>query len=579
MLKALKRVIAIIWQFKGEALLSVVLGIAAITAGIGLLGTSAYLIASAALRPSIADLQVAIVGVRFFGISRGVFRYFERLVSHSVNLRVLSRLREDFYRRVEPGAPANLTSVRSGDVLHRVMGDLETLENFYVRVVAPLIISVVITIGVSLFIGGYALQLGVIVAFGLFLTGYAQPLAALFVVRPQMEKLTQSKATASATMVELLQGLEDIQAGNAQERFVGFLNDEFARTTRLQNQVTKLNSFNNGLTLIFINLTVLAILWAAIPLVSGGVFSGVSLAVITLVTLSSFEATMPMPAAAHNLAASAIAAQRLYALGQEVEKAVEASPELPAGEPVCVVMEKVDFSYGDGTGLTLADINLQLKSGRHVALVGASGAGKSSLVNLLLGFEQPQAGKISIAGQRPQDLNQELACSIFTVLPQEAYLFDDTLRGNLLLAASGAAEEEMLQAIDKAQLTDWFQALPRGLNTWIGEHGLRMSGGERQRLAIARTLLQERPIVILDEPTTNLDGKTAEKVMNTLFENWGRKGLLLITHDMSFLQRMDEIFVLSGGKIAQRGTFDMLRETKGVFQQLYALELNRLRET
>ncbi len=577
-MKALGSLIAILKEFTGEVLLSLLLGVAAIAAGIGLLGTSAYLIASAALRPSIADLQVAIVGVRFFGISRGVFRYLERLVSHSVNLRVLSRLREDFYRRVEPGAPANLMVHRSGDVLSRVMGDLESLENFYVRVIAPAVVAVVIITGVSFFVGGYALQLGLILAIGMLTGGFIHPVLSMLVSRVHVQNLAASKAAASARMVEVLQGLEDIQVCNAQERYIGTLMGEFKRSGELQNKLVDLNAGSSGLSLLITNLTVLGLLWAAIPLVGEGEFTGISLAVVTLVALASFEAVLPMPAAALNLNACSVAAARLYAIGQPAETPPAAST-LPGGHPEPTVhVEDVSFIYATETAPVLENIDFTLIPGRKVAIVGASGAGKTSLVNMLIRFVQPQSGSISVDGIDLSGTDPEWSRSLFAVLQQSEYLFNDTLRGNLLLANPDAGDEKLIRALDVVDLTDWFHALPQGLDTWIGEHGMKMSGGEGQRLAIARTLLQDRPVIVLDEPTANLDYATARRVMDNLFSTLTGKSLLIITYDVNLLREMDEILVISGGKITQRGTFNTLSTHEGDFRSIFMLETDKLNE-
>jgi len=443
-MEPLNRLLTILRMFTSEVIISLLLGVAAIAAGIGLLGTSAYLIASAALHPSIADLQVAIVGVRFFGISRGVFRYFERLVSHSINLKVLSYLREDFYRRVEPGAPANLVSYHSGDVLQRVMGDLETLENFYVRVVSPVIIAIVVILGVSLFVGGYAVELGVILAAGMVITGFLQPALSLLLTKAPTEKLARSKASSSARMVEILQGLEDIQSCNAQEHYYEPLMTGFTRSGRLQNQLITLSGINSGISLLLTNLTVLGMLWFAIPLVSEGSLSGISLAVVTLVALASFEAVNPLPSAAQNLSASRISAQRLFAIGKpEGERMVE-DGKVPISSAPSILLDRVDFSYESHEGNVLEDISFELYPGRKIAVVGASGAGKTSLIHLLLGFQYPQAGRIMVNGMNARELDPDEARSQFAVLPQSVYLFNENLRENLLLAKPEASDDELL---------------------------------------------------------------------------------------------------------------------------------------
>lgn len=577
-MRALARLLPLLKGFTGEVLLSLLLGVAAIAAGIGLLGTSAYLIASAALRPSIAELQVAIVGVRFFGISRGVFRYFERLFSHSVNLRFLTCLRDDFYRRVEPGAPSNLMTFRSGDLLEGVMGDHETLQNFYVRVIAPAVVALVIIIGVSFFVGGYALQLGLILALGLVSGGFIHPLFSMLLSKHHLQRLASSRAAVSARMVEVLQGLEDIQVCNAQQSYFGSLLDEFEKTGAAQKRLTNISAGSSGLSLLITNLTVLGLLWAAIPLIGTGDFSGISLAVVTLVALASFEAILPMPSAALHLNASAIAASRLNSIGSEADEKHESSYSgVPSPSPL-LRFDDVSFAYEPETAPLLMNIDFVLQRGRKVALVGASGVGKTSLVNLLLGFTQPLAGKITCAGMDPRYTDPERYRSQIAVLQQSAYLFNDTLRGNLLLAKAEAQDAEIIRVLNEVELADWFSSLPEGLDTWIGEHGMKMSGGERQRLAIARVLLQEKPLIVLDEPTANLDQLTARRVMKTLFNRAADSGVLLITYDVGLLCLVDEILVISGGKITQRGTLQSLQKQEGDFRRFFALESDRLNE-
>ena len=405
-MRPLLRLLGILRLFAGEVVLSIFLGIAAIAAGIGLLGTSAHIIASAALHPSIATLQVAIVGVRFFGISRGVFRYLERLVSHSVNLKMVTRLREDFYLRIEPGAPANLVTLRGGDVLQRVMGDLEVLENFYVRVLSPMVIALVIVIGTSLFIGTYAVELGFLLFTGMVITGFIQPLIALLLTRKTSESLVRLNAESSAKWVEMLQGLEDIQACNAQRYTYTPLMEDIALAGKLQKRLSVLNGLNSGLGLLLMNLTLLAVLWVAIPIVNTGGFSGVSLAVITLITLASFEAVNPLPAAAHQLSASIVAARRLFSpVGDEQNQLVRVDSELTSVQGI--KLEGISLSYPGSGEKVLDGVEFKLKKGQKIALLGTSGAGKTSLINILVGFQHAQTGTFTVDGVDVKDVDPD----------------------------------------------------------------------------------------------------------------------------------------------------------------------------
>ncbi|MRR32992.1 thiol reductant ABC exporter subunit CydC, partial [bacterium] len=328
-MRTILRLLRFLTPFFWEICLSILLGIATISAGIGLLGTSAFLIASAALHPSIAELQVAIVGVRFFGISRAVFRYLERLVSHSVNLRVLSRLREWFYQQVEASPPADLHTRKAGDLLNRVMGDLEILENFYVRVVSPVVVALVVAAGVSLFIGAFDAALGMILATGLAVNGILLPILSILITRPLAKKMLEMRSDLSSRTVEWMQGLEDLQSSSAQDRWSDGILDKGKEGGRWQTRIATLNGINSGLGLLILNLTLLGLLWFAIPLVTQGVLSGVSLAVILLMGMAGFESVANLPQATVMLNSSLEAAKRIFELGgeQQLNHVYEPLPE------------------------------------------------------------------------------------------------------------------------------------------------------------------------------------------------------------------------------------------------------------
>ena len=565
-------------SFTGEILLSVALGIAAIGAGIGLMGTSAYIIASAALQPSISTLQVAIVGVRFFGLSRGVFRYLERIVSHSVNLRVVARLREDFYRRIEPGAPANLVSYRSGDLLQRVIGDLETLENFYVRVIAPFVVAAVVVLGVSLFVGGYAVELGILLAAGMILTGFLQPLVSLLLTRKLARQQVQARAQSSAKLVELLQSLEDLQAGNAQDHFYQGLRTEFQQSARTQVGLGWLTGVNNGMVFLLTNLTLLALLVLAIPLVNQGSINGVTLAVVALVAISSFEAVNPMSAAMQQFNASQAAAQRLFSIGEKELKPPSEQDGLRNIKSPLIRFDSVSLVYPLAKEKILDQITFDLPYGKRIAVVGSNGAGKSSLVSMLLGFVQPAEGNLFLLGEETLRPGAEIIRPFLAVQLQSPYLFSDSVRKNLLLAAPEATDTRLLQVLAMVGLSEWVQSLPQGLDTWIGEHGEKMSGGERQRLSLARVFLQDKPFLILDEPTASLDAVNSQRVINAFLEEKSEAGMLVITHDLHWFPVMDEILVMEQGKIIERGTYEALLSQNSRFRKLYQQELDRLVE-
>ncbi len=569
----------------GWVALSVLLGALTVGSNVGLMGTSAFLISAAALHPELGTLQVAIVGVRFFGIARGGFRYSERLTSHNVTFRLLARLRTWFYQKLEPLAPARLMQFRSGDLLSRIVSDVETLENFYVRVVSPSLVAVLIAAGMTFYFGQYAAGLSWIYLAFLLLLGLGVPLLAWALSRRQGAQLVSRRANLQARLVDGIQGLADLLAFGRGVDYAQSLRADGKTYGDTQRRLAALTGLSSGLTVLLVNLGMLAVLVLTIPLVISGRIPGVLLAVLVLVAAAGFEAVMPLPLAAQTLSSSSQAARRLFEIVDAVPAVVDAenkeqrpeSREQRAdGNPLYTLScSALSFTYPSQSLPALQDISFQLAPGQRIAIVGPSGAGKSTLANLLLRFWDYSHGQILLDGRDlhawPQDeVRRQIGC-----LSQRAWFFNDTLRNNLLLARSGATDTEIQAAAQRAQIHDFILGLPKSYATVIGERGLRLSGGERQRLAIARLLLQDAPIFLLDEPTANLDTLTERRILDTLFSLAGGHSLLLITHRLVGLENMDEILVLEHGRICERGTQAALLKRGGLYRRLWELQ-NRI---
>ena len=558
----------------GEVLVSILMGAATITAGIGLLGTSAYLIASAALHPSIAELQVAIVGVRFFGISRAAFRYGERLVSHSVNLRLVSSLRVWFYRQLSQVKQDDLSIYRSGDLLDRILRDLETLENYYVRVLSPFIVFMIVTTGVSMFVGKFEAQLGWMLAAGLLVTGFILPIFSVFINRRTAQNTARYSADLSATMVETMAGLEDLQAFGTSHSQMEKINAVNIKVNQAQLQTAMLGGVNNGLVLIVMNLTVLALIWYSIPLIQTEFLTGISLAVIVLVAMASFEATQVLPAAAQRLTESASSAGRLFQIADQSAADKAGLFRIISTVSTNLRLVDVNFQRSGESDFSLEHISLSLDKGKKIAIVGPSGGGKSSLVELILKFNVPDSGSIFLNEGDIQSLDNESVRSQFAVLAQDAYLFNCSLRENLLFAKPTASENEISSVLARVGLADWLSALPHGLDTWLGDRGTMVSGGELQRIMIARLLLQDRPFMILDEPMVNLDASIRRELIKVLLTDFPQAGLLWISHEYSLMKLMDEILYLEDGAIIERGDHDSLLAMNGKYAAIFRLQMD-----
>jgi len=476
-----------------------------------------------------------------------------------------------------------LMQYRSGDLLSRIVSDVETLENFYVRVVSPALVAVLIAAGMTVFFGQYSVSLaGSYLAF-MFLLGLGIPLLAWAFSRSQGAQLISRRAGLQARLVDGIHGLSDLLAfGRASDYAEDMRADEKVYGDT-QRRLAALTGLSSGLTVLLVNLGMLATLVITIPLVGSGRISGVMLAVLALAASAGFEAVIPLPLAAQTLSSSNQAARRLFEI-VDAEAAVSDQPsavsnqragEQGQGEAPSLEFSRVNFAYPGNREFALQGIDFSLAPGRRIAIVGPSGAGKTSLANMLLRFWDYSQGQILMGGRDLHAWRQDEVRQQFGVLSQRSWFFNDSLRQNLLLARPTATQAEIQEAAQRAQIHDFILGLPKGYETVIGERGMRLSGGERQRLAIARLLLQNAPIFLLDEPTANLDTLTESRILETLLSLAHGHSLILITHRLVGLENMDEILVLEHGCIFERGTQTELLARGGLYRRLWDLQ-NRM---
>jgi ATP-binding cassette subfamily C protein CydC len=552
--------------------LAAVLGFATIASSIGLMTTSGYLIAKAALRPSIADLQVAIVGVRAFGIARGAFRYLERTVSHDFTFRLLARLRVWFYQALEPLAPARLMEYRSGDLLARIVADIETLENVYLRAIAPPVVALLISLLAIVLAGSFDPWLALPLLLFLLLAGAGLPVLARVLGRRAGRRMVQVRAELNSALVDSVQGMADLLSLGADARHLAKVQALGQQLGDLQRQMANIGGLQTALSGLLMNLTTLAVLAVAIGLVGEGRLDGVYLALLLLAVMSSFEAMLPLPQAFQYLENSLEAARRLLEV-VDAEPAVSdpAVPLPPPGE-YSFHVEGLRFAYQAGEPPALDGIGFDLPQGGQLAVVGPSGAGKSTLIHLLLRFWDYQDGQILLGGHELRQYAQEDLRQLVTVVSQHTHLFNATVQDNLRLARPDASDEELARAARQAQIHDFVQSLPQGYDTWIGEQGLRLSGGQRQRLAIARALLKDAPILILDEPTANLDALTERQILEALGALMAQRTSLIVTHRLVELEAADEILVLRAGRVVERGRHADLLQMGGLYRRMWALQ-------
>lgn len=537
--------------FRWWILAGVGLSFAVTGASVGLMAVSAYLISKAALSVDMTDLAIWITGVRFFAVARAGLRYAERYVTHLATFRILTRLRVWFYRALEPLAPARLLSYRSGDLLTRIVADIETLENFYLRVVIPPLAAALVTLLACLFLGSFNLWLGLALLVFLLLTGVALPLASSWLSRQPAAGAIAARAELNAALVDEIQGLAELVAYGQEEA-------SQTRTLRLSQQLNQaqqrlatVRGLGNGLATLFASLAGLTVLFLAIPLVTAGQIDGVYLALLPLTAIAAFEAVQPLAHAWQTWESSRAAAARIFEL-IDAEPAVTDPPARP-GDPLplraqpglAIDVRNLRFRYAPEEPWVLDGVSFHVPAGGRVAIVGPNGCGKSSLVSLLLRFWDYQTGTILLGGQEMRTLSGDDARSLLAVAPQHTHLFNATIRDNLHLANPDASQAELEAACQQAQVHDFIQSLPQGYDTLVGENGLLLSGGERQRLAIARAILKDAPIFVLDEATSQLDAVTEERLMQSLAPFMAGRTTVIITHRPAGLAGADQVIRLT----------------------------------
>jgi ATP-binding cassette subfamily C protein CydC len=573
--KIAARLLRLAAPFRWWMLLSALLGFLTIGSSIGLMTAAAWIIASAALHPPIATLDVAIVGVRFFGITRGVFRYLERYVSHQTTFRLLARLRVWFYEQIEPLAPARLMQVRSGDLLTRAVNDINTLENFYLRVIAPPTVAVMVGGLMVVFMAHYDVRLALALIACLALAGIGVPLLTSALSRRAGRAIITTRSDLNVALLDGVQGLADLLAYGAQDRQFEQVRQLNRALQRHQARMAVAAGLSTALISLLTSAAAILTLVIAIPLVRSGELDGVLLAVLVLAAITSFEAVQPLPAACQHLSSNLEAARRLFELVRTEPGAYCSTPlsgaasSAPTDIPDRLAVQDLKFRYGPGEPLALDGVSFTLAAGQTLAVVGASGAGKSSLVNVLLRFWDYESGDIRLDGRDLRDYTPEEARAQMSVVSQNTYLFNDTIRANLRIAKADASEEELIRAVRAAHLHAFIESLPHGYDTWIGEQGLRLSGGERQRLALARAILKDTPILILDEATANLDTLTERAILQTIHTTLAGRTTLMITHRLIGLEAADEILVLRAGRIVERGQHGDLLQIDGAYRRMW----------
>ncbi|WP_040422107.1 thiol reductant ABC exporter subunit CydC [Actinopolymorpha alba] len=526
--------------------LAVLAGLAAAASAVALMATSAWLIARAAEHPPVLVLMVAIVAVRAFGLARGVLRYVERLVSHDAAYRLLGGTRARAYTRLERLAPNGLSAFRSGDLMTRLVTDVDGILDVVLRAALPVVVAALTGAATAALLGVLLPAAGVVatVAVGLALLGV--PWLVARTSRQADRALAPERGRLAARTAELLHAAPDLIAYDAAGPALEAAATSDRRLRAAEGRVSWSSGLGAALLVLLVGGTAWAGLALGVPAVRSGRLDGVLLAVVVLTPLALADVLggLPLAAAAAGRARPALGRIRgILDAPEPVSEPVQPIPLPPAPYHLRVEDLRVRWT-GDGPWVP-DGVNLDLPPGRRVALVGPSGSGKSTLAQALVRFVEPGGGRITLNGQDLRAFSSDDVRQIVSLCAQDAHVFDTTLAENVRLARPGATDDDVRSALRRARLLDWVDTLPAGLDTRVGEHGERLSGGERQRLSLARCLLADAPIVIFDEPTEHVDDAMAAALIGDLMAATSDRTVLLITHREVPPELVDEVVSLA----------------------------------
>ncbi|MGM0753244.1 MAG: thiol reductant ABC exporter subunit CydC [Bacillota bacterium] len=567
-MKELGFVVRLMMKEKKDIVYSILFGFLAGLTSVGLFASSGYLISKAALEVPLYALTVMIALLKLFGFTKALSRYAERYFSHRATFTILSNLRVSIYEKIEPLAPGIFGRYRSGDLLSRIVGDVESLQNFFLRVFYPPIILVMVFLSTILFTMFYSVSVALILIGGLLLTGFMVPAYFAFKQRKIETTLRERRGDLSTEVTEFLYGFRDLKIYQRLEDKEKSLVQAATGYVSEQKRESIYSLYSHSTNILVSQLISWIVLALGAYSVGAGQMDGIYLAMLVMISLTVFENATPMAIMPIHYEDSRRAAARLSSVIPE-ERIERDGPSLCGtldGDAPSFSMKDVTFSFDGAERKTLEEVSLELPAGSKTAIVGPSGSGKSTLLQLLLNFYSTDQGSIFVNDASIKDIDKESLWEHANVVLQENHFFYGTMKDNLMLVRDDLTDGEMESALGIVKL-DHFS-----LEDTVLEKGENLSGGEKQRLAIARALLKGSPLWMLDEPTSSVDALMEREIFNHLYTEAQGDTLILISHRLTGLEEMDQIIVMDQGKVVEAGRFEELMKAKGYFYEMKQIE-------
>ena len=553
--------------------LGLVLMITGLASSIGLLTTSGWFLAATAIAGlgTLFNFFYPSASVRGLAIGRTLFRYFEKLVTHDATFRILAKLRVQVFEKIIPLSPAVLNRYRNSDLLNRLVSDVDTLDSLYLRLIAPFITAIFVIlamcIGLSFVNTPLALGLGI----SLLLLVFVIPTVFYQLGKKFGDKLVHSRALYRTQFLEFIQAQAELLLFNAEDK----LKDNMAKTEANwqadQQKEANLSGFSTALSLFLNGLIIAAMLWFSSKAEFGNdEYRMAFIALFTFAALASFEILMPLGSAFLHIGQVIASAERVTdIIEQQPLVAFNGKAEFDQNTTTLIEAKDLSFTYPERQNRALENLNLTIQKGKKVAILGKTGSGKSTLLQLLVRNYDANQGKLFLAGKPIADYSEDTLRSQFCFLTQRVHVFSDTLRQNLQFASAvNISDEKMIEVLNQVGLGKLLEQ-EQGLDIWLGDGGRPLSGGEQRRLGLARILLNDAPILLLDEPTEGLDRETERQILRLILAHAENKTLIMVTHRLTAIEQFDELYVIDEAKLIEKGTYaELLQLEKGFFKQL-----------